>query len=93
MFLIHLYPEVEILSFTVESEVNLEIFLAFEQMYKRTKELFMKDSTFYYFVKLNAVCMCSVAKLYLTLCNPVYCSTSDSSVLHSLPEFTQIHVD
>ena len=47
MFLIHLYPEIEILSFTVESEVNLEIFLAFEQMYKRTKELFMKDSTFY----------------------------------------------
>ena len=35
---------------------------------------------------------CSVAKLCLTLCNPVDCSTQGSSVLHYLPEFAQIYV-
>ena len=27
-----------------------------------------------------------------TLCDPMDCSTPDSPILHSLPEFTQIHV-
>ena len=33
---------------------------------------------------------CSVAKSYLTLCNPMDCSIPRSSVLHYLPEFAQI---
>ena len=35
---------------------------------------------------------CSVIKSCLTLCDPMNCSTSGFSVLHYLPEFTQIHV-
>ena len=34
----------------------------------------------------------SVAKLYLTLCNPMDCSTPGSPVLHYLLEFAQTHV-
>ena len=34
----------------------------------------------------------SVTQLCLTLCDPKDCSTPGSSVLHSLPEFAQIHV-
>ena len=37
-------------------------------------------------------CCCSVAKSCLTLCDPMDCSKLGSSVLHCLPEFTQIHV-
>ena len=37
-------------------------------------------------------CCCSVTKLYLTLCNPMDCSTPGSPVLHHLPEFAQTHV-
>ena len=37
-------------------------------------------------------CCCWVAKLYLTLCDPMDCSTPGSSVLNCLPEFAQIHV-
>ena len=35
---------------------------------------------------------CSVAKLCLTLCDPLDCSTPGFLVLHRLPEFAQIHV-
>ena len=34
----------------------------------------------------------SVAQLYLTLCNPMNCSTPGLPVHHQLLEFTQIHV-
>ena len=34
----------------------------------------------------------SVAQSCLTLCDPMYCSTSGLPVYHQLPEFTQIHV-
>ena len=34
---------------------------------------------------------CSVAKSCLTLCDAMNCSLPDSSVLHYLPEFAQIH--
>ena len=40
---------------------------------------------------LQNCCCCSVAKSCLTLCDPVDCSTSGSSVLQYLPEFAQIH--
>ena len=40
----------------------------------------------------EASCYSSVAKWYLTLCDPVDCSMAGSSVLHYLPEFAQIHV-
>ena len=36
---------------------------------------------------------CSVPKSCPTLCDPMDCSMPDSSVLHYLPEFAQIHVD
>ena len=35
---------------------------------------------------------CSVSKLCPSLCDPMDCSRSGSSVLHGLPEFTQTHV-
>ena len=35
---------------------------------------------------------CSVAKLCLTLCDPMNCSTPDFPVPHHLPEFAQVHV-
>ena len=38
------------------------------------------------------VCVCSVAKSYLTLCDPMDCSMPGFPVLHSLQEFAQIHV-
>ena len=38
------------------------------------------------------VCCCSVAKLCPTLCDPVDCSTLESSVLHDLLELSKIHV-
>ena len=37
-------------------------------------------------------CCCSVAKAFLTLCDPVNCSMPGSSVLFYLPEFAQIHI-
>ena len=36
-------------------------------------------------------CCCSVAKLCLTICNPMDCSIPNFPVLHSLLEFTQMH--
>ena len=36
-------------------------------------------------------CCCSVAKLCLTLCNPINCSTPGFPVLHYLQEFAQTH--
>ena len=41
---------------------------------------------------INCCFYCSVAKLCLTLCNPVDCSMSGFSVLHYLLEFAQIHI-
>ena len=37
-------------------------------------------------------CCCSVAKLCLTFCNPLSCSTPGFPFLHSLPEFAQTYV-
>ena len=42
--------------------------------------------------KTNCCCCCSVAKLGLTLGDPMDCSTSGFPVLHYLPEFAQTHV-
>ena len=39
----------------------------------------------------SMVC-CSVAKSYLTLCDPTDCSTPGFPVLHQLLEFAQTHV-
>ena len=38
------------------------------------------------------ICCCSVAKLYLTLCDPMDCSMPGFPALQSLPEFAQTHV-
>jgi len=40
----------------------------------------------------NTFCCCSVAKSWPTLCKLMDCSLAGSSVLHSLPEFAQVHV-
>ena len=37
-------------------------------------------------------CCCLVTKLWPTLCDPMDRSTPDSSILHHLPVFAQIHV-
>ena len=37
-------------------------------------------------------CCCSVTKSCPTLCDPTYCSTPGSPVLHQLPELDQTHV-
>ena len=40
----------------------------------------------------NPFCLfCLVAQLYLTLCNPMDCSTPGLSVPHHLPKFAQVH--
>ena len=41
---------------------------------------------------LCCYCCCSVAKLCLTLCDPMNCSTPDFPVLHYLLVFAQIHI-
>ena len=41
---------------------------------------------------LTESCCFLVAKLYLTLCDPMDCSMPGFPVLHYLPEFAQIHV-
>ena len=42
---------------------------------------------------LSTCCFCcSIPKLYLTLCNPMDCSTPGLLVLHYLPQFAQTHV-
>ena len=43
-------------------------------------------------IRVIIVVRCSVVQLYLTLCNPMDCSTPDFPVLHYLPESTQSHV-
>ena len=40
----------------------------------------------------NIIYCCPVAKLCLTLCNPMNCKTTGFPVLHFLPEFAQTHV-
>ena len=37
-------------------------------------------------------CCCSVAKLYLTLCDPMDCSSPCFPVLHHILKFAQTHV-
>ena len=37
-------------------------------------------------------CCCSIAKAYLTLCDPTDCSTPGFPVLHHLPELAETHV-
>ena len=42
---------------------------------------------------VHSICYCcSVTKSFLTLCDPMDCSTPGFPVLHPLPEFTQTHV-
>ena len=45
-----------------------------------------------YFLFLTSVQFSSLAQSYLTLCNPMDCSTPGLPVHHQLPEFTQTHV-
>ena len=40
----------------------------------------------------HCFCCCSVAKSYLTLCDPMDCNMPGSPVLHYLPEFAQTHI-
>ena len=50
----------------------------------------MQNSNIFLARKLES--SCSVAKLCLTLCDPMDCSTPGFPVLHYLPEFAQTHV-
>ena len=47
---------------------------------------------FLIYCKLSTVCICSVANLCPTLCDPIDCSTPGLPVPHHFPEFTQFHV-
>ena len=51
-----------------------------------------KTSADVYFSHFCSLCSCVVAKSCPTLCNPMDCSTPDSSVFHCLLEFVQTHV-
>ena len=44
------------------------------------------------FLPRSSVQFSSVTQLYLTLCDPMNCSTPGLPVHHQLPEFTQTHV-
>ena len=57
---------------------------------KKRSKLKIQRYSFYW--KSITFCCCSVAKSYPTLCDPMDCSTPDSSVLHYHKEFAQIHV-
>ena len=46
----------------------------------------------YSFMGWFCVCVCSVAKLCLILCDSMDCSMPDFPLLHYLPEFAQVHV-
>ena len=41
---------------------------------------------------IGLLCCCSLTQSCLTLCDPMVCSISGSSVLHCLSEFAQIYV-
>ena len=43
-------------------------------------------------IKLIHSCCCSVAKLCLTLCDPMDCNTPAFPILHHLREFVQTHI-
>ena len=47
---------------------------------------------YFFLLMLGAECYCSVAKLCLTLCNPMDCSTPGLPVPYHLLEFAQTHV-
>ena len=44
-------------------------------------------------VRARVCSCCSFAKFYVTLCNPMDCSTPGFPVLHHLPEFTQMFIE
>ena len=44
------------------------------------------------FKAAHCFCCCSVAKSYLTLCDPMDCNMPGFPVLHYLPEFAQTHI-
>ena len=46
-----------------------------------------------FFFGRRLICCCSRAKLYLTICDPMNCSTPGSSVFHYILEFAQIHIN
>ena len=50
-----------------------------------------KMEQFHYLLKIKCCC-CLVAQSWLTLCNPMECSTPGFPVLHHLPKFAQVHV-
>ena len=45
-----------------------------------------------FMLALVRCCLCSVAQSYLTVCDPMDCSTPGFPVLHYLLEFAQTHV-
>ena len=70
-----------------EHKVNLSLFLC-NVTYPVDAKKMVKDSS----QCVLFTCCRSAAQLYLTLCNPMVCSTPGFSVLHCLLEFAQTHV-
>ena len=56
-----------------------------------TYKIFKHQLTLLWF-SLSSPCCYLITKSWLTLCDHKECSTPDSSVLHYLPKFAQIHV-
>ena len=54
--------------------------------------LWYSSNTFFFCLVASLCCCCSLARSCLILCDPTDGSMPGSSVLHSLPEFAQIHI-
>ena len=76
-----------------EEKVKLSLFV--DVLYRKSLGRLPKANTTHWKIQLSCKIQnsyCLVTKSYLTLCNPMDCSTSGFPVLYSLLEFARIHV-
>ena len=86
-------------SFLIAQNDSIFFSLALNYLLKRRHAMSLSTSTVQNFIQrviqfviFYRNCCILVTKSCQTLCNPTDCSTPGSPVLHSLPEFAQIHV-
>ena len=82
-------PENDICKVFLSFQVRLThviLFIALSILWSR------QDNCRYPFHRWRCCCCCSVTKLFLTLCDPMNCSTPGFPVLHHLPELARNHV-
>ena len=68
---------------------SINIWFAWEETYNLYSNVNLVTMMF---KSLFFICCCSVAQSYLTLCNPMDCTTPGFLVLHYLPQSAQTHV-